>query len=39
MRSEGFEPAIAAIHRPQKYASDCKPRGISKPSATLVMFL
>ena len=38
MRSEEFEPAIYAIHTPQKYASDCKPHGIGKHSATLVIF-
>jgi len=38
MRSEGFEAAIAAIHRPQKYASDCKPHSNGKRSATLVIF-
>ena len=38
MCSEGFEPAIYAIHTPQKYASDCKPHGTGKRSATFVMF-
>jgi len=39
MRSESFEPSIAAVQRPQKYASDCEPHGIGMPSATLVMLL
>ena len=38
MHWQGFEPAIAAIHSPQKYPSDCKPRGIGKPTARVVMF-
>jgi len=38
MRSEGSVPEIYAIHTPQKYASVCKPHGIGKHSATLMIF-